>query len=590
MCATLKNLIKILGSLSFALLLLGTLVVLLTASTLMESAYGTPFAQRLFYEAGWFDVFLGLLAVNILFSALSRWPYKLHHTGFLITHAGILLFLTGSLLSRLAGAEGQLALLEGENKDHMLKTDYQLTVREPENTSHSWKLKSFSRKTKAPLPLAHPTRKLTLERLEEGVLFEPGMRDGGPLSPQNHAIRFTLQSEMAQLDESFWLVEKSEDPSFSDHLSVGLAQLQLKEGKARSSETEAATSAQPELRLTRKSTGKTVTIPLTAGDMKKFSVKDIGVNISDVTYFPDARVDGTNELVNVSDAPRNPAVRFTLDDGKGQKERRVLFTLFPDFESIHGKKSAAFKDLTVEFLAPKSELAGEAPKSGLIFYFSNEGWTYEARSKKGRLSGEVKTGASQPTGWMDFHFRVEEMMNNAVAEKKAAATGNSKKGDTGVFLSLSENGTPLGSQWAAPENPASFQTPEGPLTAVVGAPAVALPFRLELIDFRKKDYPGTANAASFESDVLLEDPVDRVRIQKTIWMNHPLDYKGYRIFQSSYIQDPRLGETSVFTVAKNPGIAFIYGGAVIIFIGILCVFYVKPFSYLNARNSHASKK
>jgi hypothetical protein len=160
----------------------------------------------------------------------------------------------------------------------------------------------------------------------------------------------------------------------------------------------------------------------------------------------------------------------------------------------------------------------------------------------------------------------------------------------GLLLSMSENGRSLGSQWVTPEEPVTFQTPEGPLTAAVGAKDVLLPFRLKLIDFRKKDYPGTEKAASYESDAVLEDPAEQVMIQKRIWMNHPLDYKGYRIFQSSYIQDPEAGETSIFTIAKNPGIIFIYGGAIVMFIGAFCVFYVKPLSYLNARSSHAGPK
>ena len=61
-------------------------------------------------------------------------------------------------------------------------------------------------------------------------------------------------------------------------------------------------------------------------------------------------------------------------------------------------------------------------------------------------------------------------------------------------------------------------------------------------------------------------------------MNHPLDYKGYRIFQSSYVKDPEAGEASIFTVAKNPGIPFIYGGAIVIFVGAFLVFFVPQLS------------
>jgi cytochrome c biogenesis protein ResB len=104
----------------------------------------------------------------------------------------------------------------------------------------------------------------------------------------------------------------------------------------------------------------------------------------------------------------------------------------------------------------------------------------------------------------------------------------------------------------------------------------SLPFSLVLKDFRKIDYPGTSNPASYESDVLLEDQKDKIKIEKTISMNKPLDYKGYRIFQSSYIQDPNYGEASIFTVAKNPGIPFIYWSSCIIFFGAFFQFFLKP--------------
>jgi cytochrome c biogenesis protein ResB len=109
---------------------------------------------------------------------------------------------------------------------------------------------------------------------------------------------------------------------------------------------------------------------------------------------------------------------------------------------------------------------------------------------------------------------------------------------------------------------------------------VALPFALSLKDFRKVDYPSTNRPMSFESDVALYDPSDGTIIQKTIKMNKPLDHRGYRIFQSSYVQNQDHGEASVFTITKNPGIKLIYPGAVVMCLGICLVFFVKPFSSL----------
>src|SRR3989338_6209099 len=122
--------IQILGSLYFAVSLIAGLALTLIASTLLESFYGTPFVQRHFYQTAWFNIFLSLLAVNILFSAISRFPYKKRHTGFVMTHAGILLLLAGSLMSSLMGVDGQMMLFEGEKKNGVVLNIYELIVHE----------------------------------------------------------------------------------------------------------------------------------------------------------------------------------------------------------------------------------------------------------------------------------------------------------------------------------------------------------------------------------------------------------------------------------------------------------------------------
>ena len=125
-----------------------------------------------------------------------------------------------------------------------------------------------------------------------------------------------------------------------------------------------------------------------------------------------------------------------------------------------------------------------------------------------------------------------------------------------------------------------IETPAGPLILALRQKSAELPFFLALKDFRKVDYPGSRQAASFESDVALHDPKENLTIEKTIRMNRPLDYKGWRIFQSSYVQDPAEGEASIFTVAKNPGIPLIYPGACVLFLGIFLTFFVPQFSSL----------
>lgn len=70
-----------------------------------------------------------------------------------------------------------------------------------------------------------------------------------------------------------------------------------------------------------------------------------------------------------------------------------------------------------------------------------------------------------------------------------------------------------------------------------GARAVELPFRIFLYDFILEKYPGTNSAASYASEVRLEDPRNGHQEDYRIYMNHILDYDGYRFFQSSFDQD-----------------------------------------------------
>ncbi|PKN56965.1 MAG: hypothetical protein CVU56_13335 [Deltaproteobacteria bacterium HGW-Deltaproteobacteria-14] len=93
-----------------------------------------------------------------------------------------------------------------------------------------------------------------------------------------------------------------------------------------------------------------------------------------------------------------------------------------------------------------------------------------------------------------------------------------------------------------------------------------LPFTLQLIDFEKKVHPGTGMPKAFKSTVnLIDGDVNRRVI---IQMNEPLRYKGYTLFQSSYIQG-RGPETTVLAVVQNDGRLFPYISSIVICIGLL---------------------
>jgi cytochrome c-type biogenesis protein CcsB len=70
-----------------------------------------------------------------------------------------------------------------------------------------------------------------------------------------------------------------------------------------------------------------------------------------------------------------------------------------------------------------------------------------------------------------------------------------------------------------------------------GDKSVSLPFSLQLNEFILKRYPGSSMPSSFESRVTLIDARKNLNQEHRIFMNHILDYDGYRFFQSSYDSD-----------------------------------------------------
>jgi cytochrome c-type biogenesis protein CcsB len=106
----------------------------------------------------------------------------------------------------------------------------------------------------------------------------------------------------------------------------------------------------------------------------------------------------------------------------------------------------------------------------------------------------------------------------------------------------------------------------------VGAKAIKLPFAIYLEDFKIEHYPGSKTPSSFASDVILHDKDDNVTMPYNIYMNHVLDYKNYRLFQSSYDPD-ELG--TVLSVNHDPGTNITYLGYFILAVGLLWSIFTK---------------
>ena len=86
---------------------MSVLIIGSIAGTIWESTFDAKVARAYVYEAWWFNFWLLFLGLNLFCAALSRWPWKRHHAGFLITHLGIITLLIGSYVGRTWASKGR---------------------------------------------------------------------------------------------------------------------------------------------------------------------------------------------------------------------------------------------------------------------------------------------------------------------------------------------------------------------------------------------------------------------------------------------------------------------------------------------------
>lgn len=118
---TIKRLFHFLGGIQFAIALIITAALTVIAGTFLESKTGSHLlAARWSYEHPFFQLLLSFFFINILFSALRRWPFKKKHIPFLITHIGLLMIISGTILKNRFGLQGQLSIWEGSGSQQVL--------------------------------------------------------------------------------------------------------------------------------------------------------------------------------------------------------------------------------------------------------------------------------------------------------------------------------------------------------------------------------------------------------------------------------------------------------------------------------------
>ena len=105
-----------------------------------------------------------------------------------------------------------------------------------------------------------------------------------------------------------------------------------------------------------------------------------------------------------------------------------------------------------------------------------------------------------------------------------------------------------------------------------GAVIKTLPFSLELVDFELERYPGSMSPASYSSEVILHDKEEGITMPYRIYMNHILEHRSFRFFQSSYDKDEK---GTLLSVNNDPGTLPTYLGYIMLGFGLFSGFFTS---------------
>ncbi len=109
-----------------------------------------------------------------------------------------------------------------------------------------------------------------------------------------------------------------------------------------------------------------------------------------------------------------------------------------------------------------------------------------------------------------------------------------------------------------------------------GSSDIKLPFSIKLQKFELERYPGSMSPSSYASRVVVIDKEKNLTMPYHIYMNHVLNYRGYRFFQSSYDRDEH---GSILSVNHDYwGTFFTYAGYILLALGM--------FLSLISKNTH----
>ena len=638
-----NKIFKFFSSVKLAVPLMLILSAVVAYGTILESQYNSEYSSLMIYKTMWFGILIILLWINIFCATISRIPFKKHHTGFVITHIGLLLLLIGGYVTNQYGIDGQLSVTEGQSSSAVVLPNLMIGYQsESAPTPQIVKFKKMIREKKQ--------SELDFINDEVGHLFQvvnyipfgqiEKVYKSNENSDDNVALSFILKSNFFNVSE--WLHTQN-----NPQMQLGPATLKIikvdsldeQESNFSSKNLKNKLQKNKEVKAQRViNSDQSTSVDLievydfkTGQKIKDLSVDQLlkkpfvynGTKIS-ISRKYRAAIVAANKLEESLDPNQsNPALELTIENS-GQKLREVLYAKFSQFSlNQNGSFGLRFiyKSQGVESSAQPVGMGGASnnphASQGTKNLNEEQAPQMEQENQMDRPTGAAPSMDSMGSRVVEFKVvasdrkkaRVTLYKNNEKVMTQIINVGESLQTPwmgMKIFLGTIQVGSeesievmPINPEKRAQLPPSAikvqagrdqvFWLTEGEQKNVqiqnknyviyFGREIYELPFSVYLDQFKKVDYPGTTTAMSFESMARFSESGEL----KKVSMNEPHKQDGYTLYQASYVQNPGQSAISVFSVNQDPGRALKYIGSLILAFGIIILTYMRSNMYKNRK-------
>ncbi len=603
-----RALFRLFSSVRLAVVLLSVLIIASLVGTLYETSFDAKVARAYVYDASWFNVWLLFLGLNLFFAALSRWPWKRHHTGFLITHLGIILLLIGSYIGRTWGIEGTMTIFKGRPPNNQLVIDQKiLHVQQDGARSLAWPVEVIGRKPtpEKPWRLGQTAGGYNIDVIDYApqlnASLEPKAVDASSAQAAP-AVRVKLVSPRLKQTIDRWLLADANPEN--NALDLGMAAVRVRPA---GSAPAPAAEGKPALSGAVKIDERIMAFALKADDQISQPAPGTTASGAKVKLAADQNQRRLEVTWRGATYEFDPATDKGRDEelGSGSGIKLRIEEYWPEFELKDGKPQSASASpnnpavlIRITGGLPATEaaaIADEATPSGgneaLVFVGADGALTYELRSTSSPapLKGFLELNKAINTGWADWQLEVSAVVPRAVEFTKFAPFEGKKpskmeqgKFTEGVRVRLTK-GTESHEEWVPGGWRVSLPVQPKPVLFTYGFRLEPLPIGLELMNFEVERNEGNDSPAGFKSTVKVTDREGKTD-QGFAYMNNPFNFPAgifgsftgltYKISQASW-NPQNLNQSSV-QILRDPGWLLKWVGSLTICIGIFTLFYLRP--------------